>query len=108
VGRVRPVGTTAGAGRRVTMTKLDADRWWDRGLCREKGLATTLFFPDSGPEAVRDYPRCRIICAACTVRLECLDDALRFDSRSTDPYGFAGGMTPDERKVEARRRRGNA
>lgn len=59
---------------------------------------------DRGPtKAAREAEAKRICHEVCTVRLECLSDALPFETQGT-AYNIRGGMTPDERKALLRNR----
>ena len=73
--------------------------WHRHAKCR--GMDTTIFF--YGQIGRNRADEARTICAACPVRQDCLNEAL-----ATEPtgfrFGFLGGMTPDERDAEARRR----
>lgn len=77
--------------------------WLEQRACRD--MPTAVFFPDRGGS---EYGYLRMICSSCPVRLECLDEALYFESFSGEStrFGFQGGMSPDERAVEAARRDG--
>jgi WhiB family redox-sensing transcriptional regulator len=76
-------------------------------LCREVG--SEVFYAEA-PDGITGKflaawnreanAQARSVCAACPVRLECLDHALDTDEK----HGIWGGMTPDERRVEARQR----
>lgn len=74
--------------------------WRDRAACL--GTATNVFFPDHG----QSFGRARGICATCPVREHCLDDALRVEggSKADHRAGMFGGLNPDERVREHRRR----
>jgi len=81
--------------------------WWEEAACQ--GHNVTVFFPlsSSAPNYRAratdkdDYASARRICASCTVRAECLDDALLFE-KVYRGGGFRGGMTPAEREREGR------
>jgi hypothetical protein len=45
----------------------------------------------------------RGLCGGCTVRQECLEDELRFDTLTT-AWGIRGGLTADERRSLLRKR----
>lgn len=62
--------------------------WQDQARCRD--LDVDAFFPERG-ESSREAKE---ICAACPVRIECLNYALRNDER----HGVWGGMTERERR----------
>ena len=78
-------------------------RWWERAACRDKPQA--IFFPidtrrsKHGPVGPL-FDGAKAICATCEVRDNCLDDALAHHEAD----GCFGGMTPEERRAEARRR----
>lgn len=58
---------------------------------------------DRGPIKMRREALAKEICwGQCTVRLECLGDALRDESPS-HAYNIRGGMTGDERKALLRK-----
>lgn len=69
--------------------------WQAQALCRD--LPTELFYDELEPAAVE---RAKKVCAACTVRVACLREAL---SRR-DQDGIWGGTTPKERKRIRRHR----
>lgn len=72
--------------------------WRLDAACR--GLDTNLFYVDRF-DGHTDAQEARKVCRSCTVRTECLDDAIA----TFDKHGVRGGMSPNERRVEARRRR---
>src|ERR1039457_5823411 len=81
--------------------------WQDAAACRGEDLL--LFFGPDGerqPEREIRERKAKGVCAACPVRLECLNYAV---SRP-EKYGTWGGLNEDERSAERRRRmrRGNA
>ena len=66
--------------------------WVDRAVCRD--LSVDLFFPNYGDKRqISALANAKAVCATCPVRPECLDWALRTNSR----HGVFGGTTPDER-----------
>lgn len=67
--------------------------WTARAACRATG-PDTLFVEGAAQRRARE------LCMGCTVRLDCLVDAL--DSRV--PYGVWGGMTERERRALLRSR----
>ena len=76
----------------------EPQEWRSRAACR--GLDVNFFYP----EKFTGQPQTKLardLCFTCTVRTECLDDALA----THDKWGVRGGMSPNERRVEARRRR---
>lgn len=69
------------------------------GACARRPKDRDLFYPAG--ENSEEYERARAICDGCPVKAECLGFALDTGER----YGMWGGMTPMERRTEARRRR---
>ena len=69
--------------------------WRERAVCR--GMEKDLFFNSRATNYVRT------VCWRCPVRLDCLEAALE-EERFGPAFGVRGGMDPDERKIEARRR----
>jgi DNA-binding CsgD family transcriptional regulator len=68
----------------------DDESWRESALCAQTD--PDLFFPEKGGSAVAP----KKICAACTVREACLQDALDTD----DVWdGIRGGMSPTERRA---------
>lgn len=82
------------------------DRWeygWQwRGACR--GEDSALFFPPPQLEEKEDRrareDRAKAICGGCSVRVECLEYAIRI----REPHGIWGGLNELERRVLIRRR----
>src|SRR5580693_6296174 len=75
--------------------------WQDAAACRGEDLL--LFFGPDGerqPEREIRERKAKGVCAACPVRLECLNYAV---SRP-EKYGTWGGLNEDERSAERRRR----
>ncbi|MBA3289173.1 MAG: WhiB family transcriptional regulator [Acidimicrobiia bacterium] len=76
-----------------------ASSWRKGGACR--GDAAADFFPPMAPERkhvrLARERRAKSVCAACTVRAECLAYAIAADER----YGVWGGLTQDERRLLA-------
>ena len=76
-------------------------------LCREVG--SEVFYAEA-PDGITGKflaawnrnanVEAKSICAVCPVRVQCLQHAIDTDER----HGIWGGMTPDERRQEARRR----
>jgi WhiB family redox-sensing transcriptional regulator len=76
-----------------------ATDWRAVGACRSAD--PDLFFPISdAPATERQIRKAQRICAACAVRQQCLDFAMR----TGETHGIWGGTTPDER-LRARRAR---
>lgn len=76
---------------------IDPDDWQIAAACRNR---QDLFFaPDDIAESKIDRrrreARAKTICASCTVRAECLTEALRSQER----FGIWGGMTDRERRA---------
>ena len=76
--------------------------WQWRAACR--GEDASLFFSPSHlePKEQRDRRerKAKAICAACPVRLECLEYAIR----TREPYGIWGGLNELERRYLIRER----
>lgn len=75
-------------------------RWWHQAACQ--GADDATFFPADGMDPAYRRAAARdalAICAACPVRLECLDDALREErgKAATGRFGVRGGLTSDDR-----------
>lgn len=62
--------------------------WWRRANCA--GVDPELFFPDRGAST----REAKAVCAACSVRDECLEDALT----NSEKYGIWGGKSERERR----------
>ena len=81
------------------MTPVDDLSWQDHANC--VGLDSNLFFPERGESC----DEAKAICAACTVRAECLEYALA----NNEQFGIWGGTSNRERRaIRSRRRRGVA
>lgn len=82
---------------RVSRDPLD---WQRDAACR--GDDAAAFYPplrtESKPERAEREQAAKAVCAACPVRDECLDHAIRFDER----YGIWGGLNDIERRHLAR------
>lgn len=73
--------------------------WRGAGACLSAD--PDLFFPvAAGPAAVAQIATAQRICAACRVRQECLEFAIR----TPEAYGIWGGTTPEERTRVRRQR----
>jgi WhiB family transcriptional regulator, redox-sensing transcriptional regulator len=71
--------------------------WRDRAACA--GMDPDLFFP-----ADNDFGVARAVCSGCPVRVECLEDALRYP-KLADQWGMFAGLLPSERDTIRRARR---
>lgn len=75
-----------------TMTEL----WQDKAACR--GPQAAVFFPppqfERKDEREERETRAKAICAQCSVRVPCLDYAIRI----REPHGVWGGLNEVERK----------
>ncbi|CAM05184.1 WhiB family redox-sensing transcriptional regulator [Saccharopolyspora erythraea NRRL 2338] len=80
--------------------------WHSEAACRE---ANRDWFGDSTnpAERARRIDHARRVCALCPVRVECLRDAVGWESRSTvrarEAVGVLGGMSAAERRELYRR-----
>jgi len=79
--------------------------WRDKAAC--KGVPVEVFFHNRGGNKYRDpYQQARQHCAACPVRLECLQWIMSVETEPTvGRWGYYGGMTPQQRLDLARRQR---
>ena len=69
--------------------------WQDHGSCRTAD--PLLFFHpqnERGNARSKRDRSAKLVCAGCTVRLECADYAVR----AREPYGVWGGLSEDERE----------
>jgi WhiB family redox-sensing transcriptional regulator len=69
--------------------------WEERALCRNI-TDQEMFFPEHGN---RSPAKAKAICRRCSVRLTCLETALRND----EDFGIWGGLTERERRNLSRR-----
>jgi WhiB family transcriptional regulator, redox-sensing transcriptional regulator len=80
------------------------DKWQHKASCR--GPHAEIFFPPSHPERKEEKlqreDRAKSICRSCSVRVDCLDYALRIH----EPHGIWGGLNETERKQMSERRAG--
>ena len=70
--------------------------WQDHGSCRESD--PLLFFHpqnERGSARMKRDRAAKMVCAGCTVRMECADYAVR----AREPYGVWGGLTEEEREI---------
>ncbi|MGH8904915.1 MAG: WhiB family transcriptional regulator [Egibacteraceae bacterium] len=73
--------------------------WWAQAAC--SGMPTEDFFPVGSTGAALDrIAAAKAICAACPVRVHCLDYALETGQQD----GIWGGLSEAERRTERRRR----
>ncbi len=88
----------------TTPVKWDVDKWRTDAACSD--FDTNMFFPDpeSEDDVVPQISAAKAICAACPVRQNCLEFAIR--TRQLD--GVWGGCTPEERRSIRRRRQAAA
>ena len=69
--------------------------WREHGACR--GLPVELFFPP----VEHDAHEAKVICGMCTVRQQCLEQAVA----AGEKFGIWGGLNTQERRSLAARRR---
>lgn len=76
--------------------------WIDDAACAPATVDSELFFGVlNGPRGVEQDNAAKAVCAACSVRPQCLTWALL-----ALPHGVAGGLTANERSdLRAKRRR---
>ena len=70
--------------------------WQEQGRCREVENTSIFFHPpnERGLARIRRDEAAVAVCAACPVRVQCADYALR----SREPYGVWGGLTEEDRR----------
>lgn len=72
--------------------------WQERSECRKYD---TRLFQSGNTRGVRtDFTKALEICLECPVMFKCLEYALR----NQEPQGMWGGMDPEERNIERKRR----
>ena len=80
------------------------DAWQLKAACR--GPQAEIFFPpahaERKEEKLQREERAKSICATCSVRVECLEYAVRI----REPHGIWGGLNEMERRQHAERRVG--
>lgn len=77
--------------------------WQNDAACR--GMCADVFFPSRGQhEAIR---RAVAVCRGCPVRIDCLDWVMTLEA-GRERIGVFGGLTADQRRDLARRRRRTA
>ena len=81
-------------GKLIEALAIDELSWQDYANCR--GADADLFFPERGAST----RKAKAICAACEVRSDCLDFALRVGEK----FGIWGGMSERERRRVRRER----
>lgn len=83
-------------------------RWQEYARCREVDPA--IFYPLDEEGVPRSYSRARSVCASCTVRTECREDAMarEGDSHTDARDGMWGGLSPDQRHALALARKAGA
>ena len=73
--------------------------WQKDALCRQH--SNKLFFPpatfEKKEDRIKREAKAKAVCEGCTVKLECLEEAIDI----SEPFGVWGGMTESERKQEA-------
>ncbi|MEM8618136.1 MAG: WhiB family transcriptional regulator [Actinomycetota bacterium] len=79
-----------------SVERIDGEYWRTRAACQ--GEFGSLFYPPLRTEkksakSTREQ-RAKAVCAACPVRTDCLDHAVRHGER----YGVWGGLTDAERR----------
>ena len=87
----------------TTPTTWNEGEWRAHAAC--SNFDTNLFFPEpEAPDALAQIAKAKAVCAACPVRENCLEFAIR--TRQLD--GVWGGHTPEERRSIRRRRQAAA
>lgn len=79
-----------------SLAKYDDQRWQRDAAC--SGEQAVNFYPPMRTEKkvvrLAREARAKAVCATCSVRVDCLDSAIRNDER----YGIWGGLTDVERR----------
>lgn len=73
--------------------------WPERANCLGRNIK--LFFPDDE----ESFSAGVLICHECSVREQCLKEALRIESQTSWSFGVFGGMNPQERRLLIDRQR---
>lgn len=76
--------------------------WQQKAACR--GMGPDLFFTERGAST----NPAKEICAACPVRVECLEYGMSMQGRGGYDFGIWGGASARERRRERRVRKGRA
>lgn len=86
----------------MKITNPEKYEWQDQASCL--GLDTNIFFPEGGGSTLP--LTARRMCAACPVRVECLEAALEMEGATcrSERHGFFGGLSPNKRYAEYLRR----
>jgi WhiB family transcriptional regulator, redox-sensing transcriptional regulator len=76
--------------------------WQDRAACRGTDVMMLFFGPDDETRQERGSRerKAKVVCAACSLRPDCLEDALRHPAG----FGVWGGLSSGELVAERRRR----
>jgi len=77
-----------------------AAEWEWQLLAACRGVDTQVFFSPEAERGARRLARERVakaVCSTCPVIATCRDHAVR----AGEPFGVWGGLTPDERRVQA-------
>lgn len=84
--------------------------WSDQAACRT--VEMIVFFPERehAGRGGTNYSEARQVCAGCPVKAECLEDALVEERYQSGVYrhGMRGGLSPEQRASEERKRRRDA
>lgn len=93
----------------TSMTSVTTPTTWNDGEWRDQAACanfdTNLFFPEpDASDTLAQISQAKAVCAACPVRDNCLEFAIR--TRQLD--GVWGGCTPEERRSIRRRRQAAA
>jgi WhiB family redox-sensing transcriptional regulator len=75
--------------------------WVAQAACR--GVPLEVFFPATNKDDGPPYEKARAICAVCPVRVDCATHYMATEPNH-DRHGFAGGMSPRERRGLYRKR----
>lgn len=81
---------------RVDFTPPLREEWMDDAACVDIE-DKSIFFPEKGQNARRDWVDPREICNTCPVRMQCLIFALKHETSDTRSFGIFGGLSGRER-----------
>ena len=83
------------------MGQISKHDWRKKAYCL--GEPIKVFFPHESHD-INKYEEAKSFCVKCSVKNECLDLVINQED-NYDRWGVFGGLTPQERNHERRRRR---
>lgn len=87
------------------------EAWKKKAACKALDKMD-IFFPEEPVTSPRAWDMARTFCKECTVKIDCLYYAVKYEPEGFRRYGMFGGMTPRERdtwanKNSSHRRKGD-